>query len=334
MMRYPTSCEVSKENPVSAGSELARCAFCSSMLAMGPILIGIDADAELKKVVHLHKCTSCGLVQSDRSMISTDFDERYFAGYYGEKRPKRAGLLVRLFEMERKWRALGRRTTGFVLDIGCGDGSFLNSLPQSYSKFGFEPSKAGSDSLKKHGITAISLDAKHDGLTEKIDVITLWHSLEHVDNPKKTLESVCSFLSPTGELYLSVPNFRSIQSRLTRSRWFHLDPTRHLLHFDRNTLCTVLETCGFKIVSIDTWSFEYNVFGWWQSLLNVFPFKMNWAYKRIKRFEPLKPGIVEKIKWLVYLAIGLPLLPIAFALSIVESLIGMGGVLNIRAEKK
>ncbi len=315
-------------------SDHQNCAFCESTLKSKPILNGVDADSDGKKIIHLLKCSNCDLIQSDRSMISSEFDERYFEGYYGETRPKRAGLLIRFFEAERKWRALGNRSSGTVLDVGCGDGSFLKSLSTSFRKFGFEPSKAGSDSLKKHGITAVTLDAKQDQLQGKIDVVTLWHSLEHVDHPKKTAESIFPFLSSNGEVYLSVPNFGSFQSILTGSKWFHLDPTRHLLHFKKKTLRNILESCGFKITSVDTWSFEYNVFGWWQSMLNIFPFKMNWAYKRIKRFEPLAPGLLEKIKWLTYLTIGIALLPIAFTLSILESFSGNGGVLNVRAKKK
>ena len=48
---------------------------------------------------------------------------------------------------------LGFRADKHVLDVGCGDGTFLRHLPSEIHVFGYEPSQAGRQSLERHNIS-------------------------------------------------------------------------------------------------------------------------------------------------------------------------------------
>ncbi|MCD4679156.1 MAG: hypothetical protein K8S00_02095, partial [Bacteroidales bacterium] len=92
-----------------------------------------------------------------------------------------------------------------------------------------------------------------------------------------------------GTLIISFPNISSLQSKLFKGKWLHLDPPRHLIFFKAKDFIRILESMGFELVRENYISTEQNVYGMIQSILNKF-FK-----KREILFEYLK-GNTEYIK--------------------------------------
>ena len=90
------------------------------------------------------------------------------------------------------------------------------------------------------------------------DIITMWHVLEHLSEPGKTLKRVRSLLKDDGLLFIAVPNeFLRLISPLAVSGIlpaFHkhkFDKEVHLTHYTPATLSRALETIfGFKVVSL------------------------------------------------------------------------------------
>jgi 2-polyprenyl-3-methyl-5-hydroxy-6-metoxy-1,4-benzoquinol methylase len=82
------------------------------------------------------------------------------------------------------------------------------------------------------------------------DVITMWHSLEHVPAPRHLLEEARKLLTWNGKLVVAVPNLDSLGFRIFRSHWCGLDLPRHLTHFTSWTLQLMLERCGFRVESV------------------------------------------------------------------------------------
>jgi 2-polyprenyl-3-methyl-5-hydroxy-6-metoxy-1,4-benzoquinol methylase len=82
------------------------------------------------------------------------------------------------------------------------------------------------------------------------DVITMWHSLEHVPDPKHVLEAARKLLTWDGKLVVAVPNIDSLAFRTFGSHWYGLDLPRHLTHFTPWTLRLLLERSGFRVHSI------------------------------------------------------------------------------------
>ena len=162
---------------------------------------------------------------------------------------------------DKSWRELkGRyplpwRGEGKVLDIGCGAGGNLKTLQEQ----GWEP----------HGIEISEIAAAHarELVTENIhtgtlesapfpprsfDVVLMSHSLEHLPSPVDALKRVHRLLKDDGLLVVSVPNVNSLEFKLFGPWWFHLDPPRHLYHFDRSSLSAAADKAGFRVQALRT----------------------------------------------------------------------------------
>lgn len=170
-----------------------------------------------------------------------------------------------------------------LLDYGCGSGAFARFMvDRGYDVVGLEPFSLGSPT-KESSLTLLRkpFEAAREELG-KFDVITLWHVLEHVKKPADLLRELASHLTEEGVLVISVPNFKSVQSELFKGAWFHLDPPRHLLHFEPETLASTLAKAGLREAADQPFLPEYGTSGWVQSVLNgVLPHK-NFLFELVK----------------------------------------------------
>src|SRR5436305_5379605 len=86
--------------------------------------------------------------------------------------------------------------------------------------------------LQSHGIDARQSQAAFDQpFTDPFDAVTCWHVMEHVDRPLQVAEWVRTQLKAAGLFQATVPNARSLQARLFKKQWLHLDVPRHRYHF-------------------------------------------------------------------------------------------------------
>ena len=69
---------------------------------------------------------------------------------------------------------------------------------------------------------------------EALDVVTLWHVLEHLADPVAQLIRIRSSVRSVGLLALEVPNYASAVARHLGTDWPHLDPDVHLSQFTPN----------------------------------------------------------------------------------------------------
>jgi SAM-dependent methyltransferase len=174
-------------------------------------------------------------------------------------------------------------TSGRLLDVGCGKGSFLSYCTrQGWDAWGVEPSDNGRAMAKKrlgHRVVATPDELAHAGF----DVVTLWHVLEHVDDPNSMLRELRRLIRPGGYILVCVPNIDSLQSRLGGAAWSHLDLPRHRVHFDSRTLCEALTRADYEVRWVDHFLPEFGVLGIVQTALNVLGCEPGFLYKLIKR---------------------------------------------------
>src|SRR5439155_4599400 len=119
-----------------------------------------------------------------------------------------------------------------LIEIGAGTGAFaVTAEAAGFDVTAIEMSEQCCRYLtEREGIEAICTDRPLDALSSLAPAraIVLWHVMEHLPNPAEVLERVAERLEPEGVLAIAVPNARSLQFRLLRSRWAHLDAPRHL----------------------------------------------------------------------------------------------------------
>jgi len=97
---------------------------------------------------------------------------------------------------------------GILLDVGCGAGHVMRTARLlGFQSAGFDLSSPCSVELKKKGFALYDVwDQCRRALTGKCDVVTCWHTLEHVPDPKQLIADLVAMLKPGGTLSLEAPD--------------------------------------------------------------------------------------------------------------------------------
>jgi 2-polyprenyl-3-methyl-5-hydroxy-6-metoxy-1,4-benzoquinol methylase len=140
-----------------------------------------------------------------------------------------------------------------ILDIGCGAGEYLSMMRQlGWKTVGVEPGKKAALQTAERGITV------HCGPFETIDfgnqrfdVITMWHVLEHIPEPRAVLEMISHLLRDDGYLVMGVPNYDSVDRRFFGEKWNGFELPLHLYHFNPDSVSELLNRTGFRCQSIN-----------------------------------------------------------------------------------
>lgn len=158
-------------------------------------------------------CQACGLVWSDpRPHDARQFyEEEYRLSYKHSYSPKPKHVLraghVALSRFEKIESLLSSRKT--VLDVGTGGGEFAYLLQLlGHQVRGIEPNKGYADySIQEYGLT-VQVGFVQDATCspESFDIVTIWHVLEHTEDPGSVLALLRSWLKPDGMLVVEVPN--------------------------------------------------------------------------------------------------------------------------------
>jgi len=88
-------------------------------------------------------------------------------------------------------------------------------------------------------------DTKFNG--QFFDIVTMNNVLEHTLNPLAELKKAYSIMKPSGILYLGVPNWDSVVSRIEGYNWKMKSWPNHLFYFTADTLGRMLEKAGFTV---------------------------------------------------------------------------------------
>lgn len=140
---------------------------------------------------------------------------------------------------------------GGLLDVGCGNGQFLKVARE----MGWNVEGVDFDEQAVGVARAAGLEVRlggvelFEGVSERYDVITLSHVIEHVHDPIDVLGRIHRLLKPGGRLWLETPNLGSVGHRLYGPHWRGLEPPRHLVLFTAASLRSVLHKVGFLQVS-------------------------------------------------------------------------------------
>jgi len=143
------------------------------------------------------------------------------------------------------------------LDVGCGDGRFLRLLERRgvprEALYGLELDRNVVDSLRNSGYSGVFCERAEDAASlpeGSIDLVTMFHVIEHVDNPGAVIRRIRGWLSPGGVLALETPNLDSLDARIFRQTyWGGYHIPRHWNLFTPATLGRLLADSGLEVVS-------------------------------------------------------------------------------------
>ena len=135
---------------------------------------------------------------------------------------------------------------GSMLDIGCGNGAFLQAFGKANS--GWAMMGLELDARNKERIEAIpGVTRLHVGplgsLGQKFDLIVMIHALEHIPGPDTFLREIVRSLKPGGRLLIQVPDLHTSP--------FDLLIADHCTHFSQAALSRLVIAAGYEVRHVD-----------------------------------------------------------------------------------
>jgi SAM-dependent methyltransferase len=142
---------------------------------------------------------------------------------------------------------------GNVVDLGCGQGTQLNGLADAYTPYGIEISSeaaATADAVFAarggRAVNAPSLDGLKTFPEGFFAAATLRSYLEHELQPRAVLGELRRTLAPGGVAIVKVPNYASLNRRVTGRKWCGFRYPDHLNYFTPASLARMAEECGYR----------------------------------------------------------------------------------------
>lgn len=237
-----------------------------------------SADSIALSYAGILKCRKCGHMFSNLRMddkeLSKLYGTKYFFGdeynnYLEDKRPLQKNFKARLKTLQTFIEPSRHR---HLLEIGCAYGFFLDMVSKLFSTAqGIDISKDAicyaHEHLKLNVINADFLE--HDFGTQKFNVICMWDTIEHLQDPHFYLEKISRHTETGSLVAITTGDAESVNARIRKNKWRLLHPPTHIHYFSRYTLSKMLDKYGFEVI--------YNQYcGFYRSIDSI-------AYKTLTR---------------------------------------------------
>jgi 2-polyprenyl-3-methyl-5-hydroxy-6-metoxy-1,4-benzoquinol methylase len=150
-----------------------------------------------------------------------------------------------------------------ILDIGCAAGSTAALIKQRFPgsrAWGIEMNRAAA-SLAQQKLDRVlvgkfeDFDLEREGIAKgSLDAVLLADVLEHMYNPWDVMVTLRPYMSPTGQLLLSIPNVRNLllMNELSKGNWTYareglLDIT-HIRFFTFKEIMAFCSETGYRVI--------------------------------------------------------------------------------------
>lgn len=196
-------------------------------------------------------CTNCGLGRRDPMPGKEDL-LAYYSDLYrvemGKGRRPSKHRLWRLTEaaLARACDVLQRAPAPCSsMDVGCGSGELVYLLASAgCDARGFDPDSnyirwatgIMGPRVERRSIDEVKVEAG------SLDLVTMYHVLEHMADPRAVLDQCAGWLKPGGLFVIEVPHFES-----TVHAPGHQYHKPHLFYFNRFTLSALAADCGLRL---------------------------------------------------------------------------------------
>ena len=138
----------------------------------------------------------------------------------------------------------GKKT---LLDFGCGRGEILLSAKKrGFEVYGVEFMPSAQKELITKNIKVYN---RLESVSNPVNAITFWHSLEHINDVNQVLMLCRKCLKDKGILVVAVPNYDSFDAKHYKNFWAAYDVPRHRFHFNKKGLLKTVQKYGFKHLS-------------------------------------------------------------------------------------
>jgi len=209
-----------------------------------------DLDGKNRVVHRIVACGGCGFVYTNPCYTPEGFARLF------EKAGKSYGHSEGRCQEQAAWLQQHVLDIESVLDIGCGSGAFLKALPRGVQRYGIDIDSGSIDyadeentgihfSLGDFSSAFSPHGANHNAIPD-VAVITLFHVLEHLPDPKKTLVNLRAQCRDNASLVVEVPVIdRAAAEQNKDIVGFYT--IQHLSHFSKASLHAMLACSGWQV---------------------------------------------------------------------------------------
>lgn len=231
--------------PLCGGQQLEHALTCTDHYASG----------EQFEVI---RCAHCGFLMTQGVPVEAEIGKYYETPDYISHSDTQQGLMNRVYHWVRQYMlsrkaALVKRVSGLsegsLLDYGTGTGYFANTMVcQGWKVKAIEKSpQARAFAKKQFGLDVEAEHSLKDYPSMSLDVVTLWHVMEHLEHLNEMWETLHRILKDKGVLIVAVPNPESYDARKYKEWWAAYDVPRHLWHFSPSAMQCFGEKHGFVL---------------------------------------------------------------------------------------
>jgi len=149
--------------------------------------------------------------------------------------PMSKKCIRKLYELKRSY------MKGRTLDIGCGNGEFLELHENS---IGIDAHPLAISKCRQKELDVIQMDCHELSFkNDSFDSIHCNSVLDHCEHPHEVVKEMHRVLKPNGTLYLTVND-------ISTRKWRFYDDYTHKFPFTKNSIVDLLKDSGFDVVKI------------------------------------------------------------------------------------
>ena len=227
--------------------ELSKVPFNVSFLGVEP-----------KEVLHTSTIALTWHPETRHISISNFQTEEYYEDYFmtttysASMQELQMNQVRRFVELSK-----GKNLGGSLIEIGCGDGSFLNHAKNAFARVvGIEPSSRFAEAARNnsHQVLGGYVQANSPLTTEKFDFFASRQVFEHLSNPLDCLVGIRQMLNVGAIGLIEVPNgYKALRD----GRYFEFFPD-HVNYYSVNSLVSLASRAGFNVISCgETFNGDY-----------------------------------------------------------------------------
>lgn len=231
--------------PVCGGTDFGHYMNCTDFYATG-------------EHFEVCQCADCGFRFTDGAPVESEIGRYYETPDYISHSDTSKGLMnkvyhwVRSYMLSRKARLVAKASgmeRGTMLDYGTGTGYFANQMRKAgWTVRAIEKSAQAREFARTNfGLEVWSEQQMDQVPTGSLDVVTLWHVMEHVENLDRLWSEIDRWLRKDGTLIVAVPNCSGADEAIYGAHWAAYDVPRHLWHFVPPTMRRLAERKGYEM---------------------------------------------------------------------------------------
>jgi 2-polyprenyl-3-methyl-5-hydroxy-6-metoxy-1,4-benzoquinol methylase len=241
--------------------------------------------------VRIVKCCKCGLIYTNPRIDQTRIHQNYTSmadDYYVQEEAGRRKSADSILKYLGKINKKGR-----ILDVGCATGFLLDQARKGgWEVYGVELSSWAVDyarnKLQLPNITQGSLK-EADYPANFFDAVVLKDVIEHLTDPKETLEQIRHVLKPSGIMCCNTPDIDSLASKILGAKWWGIKQS-HLTYFNKNSLSALFKATGFVPLKVRSHARTFTLNYWIYNLLGYKP-----GFTFIRTWLDKKPSWADKL---------------------------------------